>query len=244
MVKKRTVNVDYLTKLKEGVRKYQENYKKIGIKRNCSEEKKEKLRKSAKILCGKDNPRYGNFNNYEIWLKKYGKYEADKRLIEFKKKISKATKGKNNPMYGKPSPQGSGNGWSGWYNGWYFRSLLELSYMINEIENNNKRWETGEQNKYKIEYVDYEGKNRNYFPDFVIDNKFLIECKPLRLHNTSLVKSKTEAAEKFCKKNGLVYILTCPKKLNSDEVKKLHNLGKIKFLDRYEEKYQQLYGNN
>ena len=44
-------------------------------------------------------------------------------------KISNASKGKNNPMYGKPSPQGSGNGWSGWYKGIYFRSLLYSSFM-------------------------------------------------------------------------------------------------------------------
>jgi hypothetical protein len=33
-------------------------------------------------------------------------------------------------MYGKPSPQGSGNGWSGWYKGKYFRSIMELSFIV------------------------------------------------------------------------------------------------------------------
>ncbi|MBR4316812.1 MAG: hypothetical protein IKP65_07630 [Alphaproteobacteria bacterium] len=44
-------------------------------------------------------------------------------MIELKKKYSEKSKGKNNPMYGKPAPKGSGNGVSGWYKGWFFRSL-------------------------------------------------------------------------------------------------------------------------
>ena len=43
-------------------------------------------------------------------------------------------------MYGRFSPRGSGNGWSGWYKEWYFRSLLELSYMINETKFNMGYW--------------------------------------------------------------------------------------------------------
>ena len=79
-------------------------------------------------------------------------------------------------MYGKPSPQGSGNGWSGWYKGWYFRSLLELSYMILVIERFNISWSNGE--KIKITYKNFSGINRNYFPDFLLNNKYIIEIKP------------------------------------------------------------------
>ncbi len=38
--------------------------------------------------------------------------------------------GEGNNMYGRPSPQGSGNGWSGWYKERYFRSLRELMFLI------------------------------------------------------------------------------------------------------------------
>jgi hypothetical protein len=63
----------------------------------------------------------------------YGKEKANK----MKNNLSILNSGSKNKMYGKPSPQGSGNGWSGWYKGWYFRSLIELSYMVNVIE---KKW--------------------------------------------------------------------------------------------------------
>jgi hypothetical protein len=52
---------------------------------------------------------------YDNWVAKYGKEEADKKYEIYRQKISEKNSGSNNPMYGKPSPQGSGNGWSGWY---------------------------------------------------------------------------------------------------------------------------------
>ena len=121
---------------------------------------------------------------YDFWVKKFGKEEADKKNINFKKKQSINTSGENNPMYGKPSPRGSGNGWSGWYNGWFFRSLRELSYMIKEIELKDKIWENGEQKKYRVSYVDWNGVKRNYFSDFIVSGKYMIECKPLKLQNS------------------------------------------------------------
>ena len=77
---------------------------------------------------------------YGVWLEKYGKEIADDKLKNLKNKLSILFSGKKNPMYGKPTPIGSGNGWSGWYKGWYFRSLLELSYMINVIERFNLKF--------------------------------------------------------------------------------------------------------
>ena len=92
----------------------------------------------------------------------YGKEKAE----EIKKKISKRSSGSNNPMFGKPSPQGSGNGWSGWYKGFFFRSLLELSFLvksnISEIENAEY---------IKIKYIDENGKERNYLPDYLKNKK-------------------------------------------------------------------------
>ena len=144
-------------------------------------------------------------------------------------------------MYGKPSPQGSGNGWSGWYKGWFFRSIHELSYMINVIEKNGWKWESGEQKKFSIPYVDWEGKPRTYFADFVIDGKLLVECKPKRLHKSVAVQSKQKGAIEFCQKNGLTYQIECPILLSTDEMKSLHDSKKITLLDRYEVKYIERY---
>jgi hypothetical protein len=174
---------------------------------------------------------------YDCWLKRHGKEEAEKRLISFKQKLSLANSGKNNNMYGKPSPQGAGNGWAGWYKGWYFRSLLELSYMVNVIESGGLRWESAEKRELMITYTDYEGKIKNYFADFLINKNTLVECKPKRLWNTPKVTCKKTAAENFCKINNMVYQLTDTEKISYEQLKKLYDDGLVKFLSRYEEKF-------
>jgi len=182
------------------------------------------------IMCKK--------NFLQIWTEKYGKEEAKKRLNDFVEKQKLNSSGSKNNMYGKPSPQGSGNGWSGWYKGWFFRSINELSYMINVIERFNIKWENGESKRYKIEYLDWENKKRNYFPDFILENKYMVECKPKKLWNTPSVLAKRKYAEIFCNKNGLKYKIVNCKKLNIEEIKCLYNNGKIKFTKKYEKKFK------
>lgn len=208
--------------------------------KSMSDSQKEKIRKNAKILRGKDNLSYGK-SFYQWWIEKYGKDEADKKLKVFKKKQSNLNKGENNSMYGKPAPQGSGNGWSGWYKGWYFRSLHELSYMIKVIERFNLNWESGEQRKYLIPYISWDGKQRNYFCDFVINKKYLVECKPKKLHESVSVKVKTKGALKFCKKNDLKYKLVSPRLLKQSEIIRLYRKKRIKFLKRYDRQFRKKY---
>lgn len=156
---------------------------------------------------------------------------------EFKLKISKSSSGKNNPMYGKPSPTGSGNGWSGWYKGWYFRSLKELSFMIYYIERFGFQWETGENKKYQIKYMDND-RGRNYYPDFLLNKKYLIEVKPRKLWNSRFVKLKKEAANIFCLKKGLKYKLIDPIKIISkEELQEKIQIGELKFLEKYQIKF-------
>jgi len=170
----------------------------------------------------------------------HGKQKADK----IKNKLSKKSSGENNPMYGKPSPNGSGNGWCGWYNNWHFRSLLELSFMLNVIERFNFKWKSAECKKYKIKYIDFEGNERNYFPDFILNDKYLVEIKPKSLYNTTINKNKKIAAIEFCNKNNLKYKLMTPKKLLLKDIDDLIQSGKIKFIDRYQIKYEQWKNNN
>jgi hypothetical protein len=158
---------------------------------------------------------------------------------EIKEKLSKAFSGEKNPMFGKPAPQGSGNGWSGWYKGWFFRSLKELSYMINIIERFNLKWESAEIKKYKINYVDWNGNNRTYYADFIIENKYLVEIKPKCLWNSNIVKRKKEAALEFCNKHNLKYKLTeSPKLIQSEQLLFLINEGVLKFTNKYQEKFK------
>jgi len=207
-----------------------------------TKETKQKISEKVKILVsGENNPMFGR-TFYECWIDKYGIEEADIRLKDFKEKQSINTTGSNNPMYGKPSPKGSGNGWSGWYKGWFFRSLLELSYMVSIIERFNLNWKNAETNELKIEYVE-DDINRNYFADFLIEDKYLIECKPKSLWNSKKVKLKKEAAIEYCKNRNLKYKMIDVKRLTTDEILNLYNNNKIKFTNRYEEKFREKYKN-
>jgi hypothetical protein len=177
-------------------------------------------------------------NNYNLWVQKYGEPEAKLRKEACAKKHSKNNSGAGNPMFGKPAPQGSGNGWSGWYKGWYFRSLLELSFMVNFIEKFNLEWKSGEVKSYSIKYK-WMGKDRTYFPDFVIASKYLIECKPTKLMDTQQNRAKMKAAQKFCQENGMKYKVVCPEKLTDIKIIELYNSGTLKFLPKYEIKYKE-----
>lgn len=70
------------------------------------------------------------------------------------------------------------NHFCGWYNGLYFRSSLELSFLV---QNSYKLFTTCEKNEYKIIY-EKDNKQKSYYPDFT-DGIFIYEIKPSRLLN-------------------------------------------------------------
>jgi len=172
---------------------------------------------------------------YSVWLAKYGKEGADRRDLECREKKSKKSSGKNNPMYGKSSPNGSGQGWKGWYKDFFFRSLRELSYVL-YLEEYNIKWTSGEHD-ILIRYKNYDGSDRTYRPDFYLPElKKVIEIKPKRLQKSPLIKLKTKAAIKHCENLGLEYeILDYP--INLDKIKSSLNNGLIKFQGKYLEKF-------
>lgn len=179
---------------------------------------KEFKEKMSKITAGEKNPMY-NRKVYDIWLEKYGETEAKARLSQWSKKQSANTKGSKNPMFGKPTPNGAGNGWGGWYKEWYFRSLRELSYMINVIELNQYQWERGE--KLSIPYTNYDGAERTYRPDFLLNGSIIIEVKPKKLMETPANRLKKEAAISFCSQNGYEYRMVDVKIIEFAELKNL-----------------------
>lgn len=193
--------------------------------------------KQSKNNSGVRNPMHGK-SFYDVWVEKYGIDIANDKMINYKKKQSFNNTGVKNKMYGKPAPNGAGNGWSGWYNGWFFRSLRELTYMIKIIERFNLDWKTAETNNYKITYVDYDGLTKNYFPDFIVSNKYLVESKPKKLWNSNKVLRKKSAAIEFAKKHNLKYKIVDVGRLTDVEIKNLYDTGKIKFIDRYEKLYK------
>ena len=197
-----------------------------------TDDAKQKIKSSRKLQT---NLRKGP-NNYQVWLAKYGKEEADRRFESWRSRVG--CHGENHPCYGKPSPHGSGNGWKGWYGNFFFRSLRELTYIVNVIEKDNLNWISAETKKMSIKYVDWDGTQRTYRADFLVDNKFLVEIKPLKLHNSPNVLLKKKAAEEFCKLNGYIYIIQDPGILDKNTLKELYKNKKICFEKRYEEKFK------
>jgi hypothetical protein len=177
---------------------------------------------------------------YQCWVERYGKEIADKKLLDFKQKQSNNNKGSNNSMFGKPPPHGSGIGWSGWYKGKFFRSLLELSYIVNVLEKTGHTWQTGEQKKFSIQYTNYNGTIRNYYSDFIVENQ-MIECKPTSLWNSKAVQEKANAAIKFCKQHNMTYKLVDPERISKQNLESLYNNGDIKFMSFYDKKYKEKY---
>lgn len=175
-------------------------------------------------------------NLIELWTEKYGKEEAEKREFQRRKKLSETMSGEGNPMYGKPSPRPAGGGVKGWYHDHFFRSLRELTYMLFLVEN-NKEWKSAEATELRIHYVNpYTSKNATYVADFLVEDKFLVECKPKNLQDTRINQAKTEAAEKFCQENDLIYQIIDPDVITWKKLFELVESGSVVLTERTREK--------
>lgn len=200
---------------------------------NTSRRTDEFRAKISKVSSGNKNPMYGK-TYYEKWVEKYGKEEADIRQAAKIAKHKVSSSGSNNPMYGKPTPKKAGNGWSGWYKEQFFRSLRELSYIVNVLEPSGKEWKSAE--SIRIPYKNYDGANRTYSPDFICDGK-LIEIKPIKLIESPLIKLKSEAAREYCVKNDLVFLITDVSLIDKSHLDQLIANGLVRLTDKTAEKY-------
>lgn len=81
-------------------------------------------------------------------------------------KNRKSYKGKNNPMYGKPAPKGSGIGKGQYYKNIWLRSSYEVRYA-KYLDRNNIKWE--------YEFRRFDLGNTTYTPDFYLPemNKYI-----------------------------------------------------------------------
>ena len=176
---------------------------------------------------------------FSIWVGKYGLEIAHQKMEVMKAKQRVNSMGSNNPMFGKPSPKGSGNGYSGWYDNSYFRSLRELMFLIYA-----KRFKLNlkslEHKKSGIPYIDYNGVTRTYFADYIVNDTYFVEIKPKKLWETPLNILKFEAAKLFCESNNLKLKIIDPT-INSKIIKKLYKNGEIEFLEKYKTKVDEFY---
>lgn len=96
--------------------------------------------------------------------------------------------------------------------------------------------------KVKIKYINWDGAERTYCPDFLVEGKYLIEIKPTRLRSSKIVQLKQKAAESYCLDKGWTYDIIDPIVLSDDEIRELHKSGVVKFTNRYEQKFLGRYG--
>lgn len=136
----------------------------------------------------------------------YGRKKYDQLVKKYGSPDRNHQRGKLNPMYGKPSPNQSGNGIKSHilYNGnlIFCRSFLEMKLYLFFIKTNVKF----ELSNHRIKYKDQNGTDRTYNPDIVFMNENVVcEIKPHGLRNTPLNKLKFTAAETYCKKYNLTF---------------------------------------
>ncbi len=131
-------------------------------------------------------------------------------------------------------------GISGHYNGEHFRSMNELSYMINHLEYNNIPY-LCENRCPDIKYFDSQkNKERTYNPDFFVNSKTIVEIKPAAFWKRKNVLDKAKYAIEFCERNNLKYeMIDYPVKIEPIIEKYLN--GKIKFSKTGTEKFTRIY---
>lgn len=125
---------------------------------------------------------------------------------------------------------------SGWYNGLYFRSSLELSFLV---KNQGKFFSSCENDEHKIVYDD-NGKQRVYYPDFT-DGKIVYEIKPTGLLDTHINKLKIQEGIKVYGDNYKVITEVESPYITKALIRNLIDSGKVKLTDRAEkvlEKYR------
>lgn len=91
----------------------------------------------------------------------------------------------------------------------YYRSSYELIFLFQSCE--NPLIEKIKSTPFIIPY-----ENKNYVPDFLINDKYLIEIKPQKL--VALNENKFNAARKFCEDNNLIFKIITEKELIMKEV--------------------------
>ena len=203
------------------------NTKKFNLRLlNLRTSKVDNLRKHCAARLGKSNIEYYGIKKAKEISQKLS---SSQKIAPRKKRY-----GKDNPQFGKPPSEFSGRGWKGHYKGNFFRSLLELSFIVNFLEAKHIVWESGELHKHLIPYISIDGRQRNYFPDFITKNN-IIEIKPSRLTTHGNNINKMNAAIEHAKENNKTYKMYTEKDFNSltkTQVWELEQTGNLVFTSK------------
>lgn len=150
----------------------------VGFKHS---QKTKELLSYSKI--GEKNHRFGK----DPWNK--GLFGVNNPNFGKKRPYAKMPTGVNNKQYGKSPVHSAGHGVWGSFNGVFFRSSLELFYLIYWYENRIEV-ESAEQEMFRMIYLS-NGKKHTYTPDFYLcDLDTIVEIKPEFKQQDCLVQIK------------------------------------------------------
>jgi hypothetical protein len=139
-------------------------------------------------------------SSLENLIDKHGEEIGRKKYQDINAK--KARFGEDNGQFGKPAPLMSGRGISGKYKNYYFRSLTEY-FAIKKFERENVKFICNDVSvfdipcKITIKYADVTGKERNYIPDFIINDEIIVEVKNEYTKKSNESEMKRLAARQF-----------------------------------------------
>ena len=126
----------------------------------------------------------------------------------------------------------------GWYKGWFFRSLKELSYVL-LCEKNGLKWRTAETDEFSVTYTDLYGKKKKHWADLFVDDHIIVEVKPIKHQKGKTVQLKAEAMKKFCEEKGYTYMMVAPRKVSKQDLQDLIKNDMIQFTDDCKDKVSQ-----
>ncbi len=146
---------------------------------------------------------------------------------EYREKMEIIAKEKwENPEYARKVIQNSKNGGlKGFYKGLYYDSGYELAWLM-IMESENKLCNIIRANTY-ISYKNTKSKLSHYYPDFILDGKYLIEVKGYGpWADKANISKKNEAARLWCNSNDMRYRLVEFKDIGNSWYRKARNKHK------------------
>lgn len=152
-------------------------------------------RENPNKMRGENNPMFGT-SSVQMWRETLNPQQFKQRMAELRISMQSRSYGSKNPMFGKPSPIGSGRGISGRWQGLHFRSLLELAFLETFFNQHGYLPKTGETHNYKVSLP----SGKNYFPDFIDNEENIYEIKPSRmlpLNEEKLIAGAQAFPQKF-----------------------------------------------
>lgn len=194
------------------------------------------LTKMSEVTSGSQNGMYGRHHaaetNERIAKRTRGKTLEEiygfERAADMKRKMSKASSGKNNPAYGKVYMNG-GKSVKGYYKGKFFRSLLEYSFM-KHLESQGFSLETDvDYENFVIPYR-FDDSDRTYRTDFYIPSKNIAyEVKPSYAVKkvSSINEAKWNVAREHLQKQGIEFQVVTEldfPKIKFDEARQDHDV--------------------